>query len=877
MNSWLLPPNRAKTTIDFIPVAKLSSSHEWFQDKQMSLPGHLLEVIRQGKACLLLGAGTSLSSTRTKPGGRFPKIPSTADLCKEVCRRAGFSYGGEGPRDVFEAVRSPVGPLSDGDLKAIFSDAFLECIPSQEMNDLVTFSWRRIYTFNVDDVLRNTRKDQRAQHLRFINAMRERRMEWGGLAECQCVYLHGFAGEYENRVIFSREDYARELSQSGGWYDRLGEDYVANTIIAIGTSLDEPILDYHIRRLGNGSATGHSYVVTPNKPSQINLASLKNRGFHHIEMDLSGFIKAIRKEFPKGIRPTEVPSEIETRGLKLTSEDIEGLRSLFPILHADVIKRADFVNAQVGTLARKFFDGYGPELVTVAKEIPAQLSQDKRLASQLYELIKSGTRGICVIGEAGSGKSTFLVRALMYSSGGLGCPVFRYTESSTPIESTLLAYEKYLEAEGHAFGVVLIDDFQLYAEQISELFGAGRLLKVRVVCSARKSEWNGRLYRYVASYFKNLAYERFVEADIKPIVDQLSRYYPSPTFTKLPEAEKIKKFARSGKQLLVALREATKSERFDDTIRDEVASLEDSSARLLLAIICWATVARVGIKLSMCEVIFGILGGGNDFSKAFSNLSGIVDQNFSGRIVARHELYAQVIVEQIIGADDLIRVIDGYFEYFSRFDMPVLKTLDKVDAQLFKYSLNYRNIFSVLDRLKRRGDGAMIFERYSVAFQLDGHFWLQWGLYLRKLGQQRAALDKFENSIDAFPESGFARHALAQQKLIVASTADVYGPLERRLVDQAVEELLLQHNTSEAAPWRMASEEYPMVTLSKHHLNCLVRHGLRDEAREAAKKYFTELESMHRRLPHSDYITSARESAFRYFTVGTWDTPKIRE
>ena len=147
------------------------------------------------------------------------------------------------------------------------------------MNELVGYAWRRVYTFNIDDVIRNTSNASRTQRMRPINPMREGRSDWRDFTECQVVYLHGYAGEFENGVIFSREEYAKEMHKRGGWYERIGEDFSNHTLLVIGSSLDEPILEYHIHTFAASySDAGRSYLITPSKPSTIRRLALENAG-----------------------------------------------------------------------------------------------------------------------------------------------------------------------------------------------------------------------------------------------------------------------------------------------------------------------------------------------------------------------------------------------------------------------------------------------------------------------------------------------------------------------------------------------------------------------------------------------------------------------
>lgn len=837
----------------------------------MDLPAHLLKQIEDGNVCLVLGAGCSLTSSNGIP----EKIPSTPKFCEIVCDAAGLPYSGENPKDVFQAVRAPSGPLSKADLKALFVDHFTDCVPSSEMNDLVGYAWRRIYTFNIDDVLRNTRKASRTQKMRTINAMREGRSEWRNFTECQVIHLHGFAGEFENGVIFSREEYAKEMQRRGGWYECIGEDFSNHTLLVIGSSLDEPILDYHINTFAESySDAGRSYLITPQKPSEIRKRALENTGFVHLEGTVSTLVDALSRKFPAGLPPEAIKGSIATgKQVSLSEDDIEGLRSFYPLDRSSVTRAESFHTTSKTTLARKFFDGYGPDAFTVASGIPATLRQDAALEREVWKELSQGSLGVCILGEAGSGKSTFTHKVLFNVNDAKVNPVYIYRENATTFSVSLMALERYLRETNKNFGVVLVDDLHIYADLLGELYSNNRLRRVRILTSARKSEWHSRLRRAVGPDIKVLEYKRFEPGDIDGLIDQLSAYYPNPTFTKLSREEKYSNFRKSSRQLLVALREATRSEVFDDTIRDEFERIESEDGRLLLAIICWATVARVGVSKGACQSIYSKLGNRISFQEAKSQLEGIVGENAKGRLVARHELYANYIVDTLLNVKRLTQTLESYFEYFSGFEMPVIQRVDRVESQLFKYTLSNKNIYRIFLRAGDVEAGFRLFDRYSVEFQLDGHFWLQQALYLRRLDRQVDALRALETSVDAYQENVFARHALAQQKLIVASLSDNYGIQEKKRISEAVDELREQHEMTSSTPWRANSEEYPIITLANHHVDALYRLGQVKESQKLAGMYFNEIERFSRDAIPSDHLDSTRERLMKFAAVGKWNSP----
>lgn len=837
----------------------------------MNIPPHLLRQIEHGRVCLVIGAGCSLTSSNGIP----KKIPTTEKFCEIVCAEAGLPYSGESPKDVFQAVRSPHGPLSSIAMKELFVKHFTDCLPSPEMNKLVGFSWRRIYTFNIDDVIRNTRGTSRVQRIFPINAMREGRSDWKNFTECQVIHLHGVAGEYENGVIFSRDEYAKEIHKKGGWYENLGEDFSNHTLLVIGSSLDEPILDYHINTFSqNYNESGKSYIITPSSPSPIRKLSLENSGFVHIEGTVSSLVDALGQSFPNGLPPAKIVGSLPVSSASnLSKEDIEGLRSFYPVDLGTIRKLPSFQARSETSLARKYFDGYGPDAITVASNIPAALSQDEPLKKKVVDYFSNGSLGACILGEAGSGKSTFTYRALLDIEDPKDTPVYLFRESASPLTVSLLALERYLEESDKSFGVVLVDDLHIYAELLGELYSNNRLRKVRILTSARKSEWHSRIRRAVGPDMRTLDYQRFATTDIDEIVDKLSSFYPSPSFTRLSREEKYASFAKSRRQLLVALREATSSEVFDDTIRDEFERIESEDGRLLLAIICWATVARVGISVGACQSVYAKLKVNKTFQDAKTQLEGIIGQNSKGRLVARHELYANYIVDELLNANRLTQTLEAYFQYFSGFEMPVIQRVDRIEAQLFKYTLSNKNIYRIFQRADKVDAGVGLFERYSVDFQLDGHFWLQQALYLRRLDRQSAALKALEVSVEAYSDNIFARHALAQQRLIVASLSNSYGEQERRWISDAVDELREQHEMTATTPWRANSEEYPIVTLANHHVDALYSLEEVDEARRAARKYFNEIERFARDAVPSGYLEATRERLMRFSTVGIWDSP----
>ena len=235
-----------------------------------------------------------------------------------------------------------------------------------------------------------------------------------------------------------------------------------------------------------------------------------------------------------------------------------------------------------------------------------------------------------------------------------------------------------------------------------------------------------------------------------------------------------------------------------------------------------------------------------------------------GRLFARHELYVRHIFENVAPLTDVVDVIISVLATFTKYRLPIVQNVDRMDALLFKFLLNHN--FNA-DLAKRRGDMdevEKIYSTFEIAFQLDGHFWLQYGEFLVEKGELKSALGALNKSIQAYPNNRYAVHALADVQLKVAARRSKYDAITVQLIGEAVAALEAQH-----AAYDIDSDQYPIVTLANHHVNALVRHHQDTAANHAARRYYGQLEELAKRNS-SLQVQRARERLAHYLTSGKW-------
>jgi hypothetical protein len=131
-------------------------------------------------------------------------------------------------------------------------------------------------------------------------------------------------------------------------------------------------------------------------------------------------------------------------------------------------------------------------------------------------------------------------------------------------------------------------------------------------------------------------------------------------------------------------------------------------------------------------------------------------------------------------------------------------------------------------------------------------------------GEPESALGALNKSIQAYPDNPYAVHAYADVQLRVAARRDVYDAVTVQLIGEAVQALEAQHAARD-----VDSDQYPIVTLTNHHVGALIRHHQDTAAKEAARRYFGQVEELAKRNS-SLQVQFARERLVYYLTSGRW-------
>lgn len=820
----------------------------------------LKEQIQSGNVVLFLGAGAN-SEASTASGLPIKTGSQLAELLRQKAKVSDLDLT---LGDLVDEYRHQIG---DAGVTRLLQDEFSDCTPSPYQKQLLRFAWHRIYTLNIDDCLENVPRKDRAQRIQTINRndpVEEKR----NFDTLEIVHLNGYVKNLDKGIVFTPTQYRAEIRKSSTWYAKCALDFLDRVFVFIGTSLNEPVFDAHVEELTNarGALAAKSYLVTPGPVSSTKRRHLLEKKIEIVEGTLASFIQYLAKSVGPTLSPTDVAARLSGEPAR---EGVSSgiLQSVESIGTAEFVAKHRLNDSGYRRVSRDFFNGSPPNWDVVANSIGVKLAHDDQVYGALQKLTTSDSKVLVVVGQSGSGKSTTLMRGVLKHAVTNRTRVVALQESSKERLSDIVKYLGDSSAGGNT--LLFINDLVLFGDDLLKVDGLLHHNRVQIVGQARARDWEVRLSRYVPAGAMTFEMPPLQESDFVRLLDGIVEHAVAPKFRALDDrAKQLAFLKKSQRQLLVLMKEATQQRTFEAIIEDEFRSVEDKAARAAFCIVGLAMLAKNYLSPGETQVMLRHIDATYDIEAALTQLEGVIVRGADG-LVGRHEIYVRHIFDQIIEAQELKDAIVGMLKFFVQFGQPVILKLGRQRGNLFKFLLNGDWLYDVFSSKKQLILAERVYSSVELEYQRDGHYWLQRGLFYRRLRKHVIARDYLEKSVAAYPENTYARHALAQQKLIGAAFAGKVTTELDRDVREAVAELNKQ------AEDRGISDEYAIVTLARFHPEVLVRRKDMNAARAVAREYYERLNALRNALPRNEKtVEYARSDCLKLATTGDWRSPK---
>jgi hypothetical protein len=811
----------------------------------------ILAAIKKGELVLFMGAGASFGSL-TAAGN---PIAMSDTLARKLAEAAKFVYEGESLDVVYEAARQQLGRRID----EILEENFRHVVPSAEYNRLSKYVWRRIYTLNIDDgldhaLLKNSPQKVSRRLIRSPVAERNQFFE-----VLDYIKLNGSSDQLSDGIIFSPSEYAQATVKGYPWYSQCASDFIRSAVLFIGTTINEPLLKFHIERYQslNSEPLGTSYLIAKSA-TQIQIASLKRYNIEFIEGTIRDFADWLERELPVP------PATIE-----VACESIPQLRAMVGSrkreAYADLFEHVTAVNQDLvlsngsakGSAIRDFYKGFKPQWDDIVDGVPAEL-EVLDAAVKRVDVLEIGLSFLPILGPAGSGKTTLLMQLAWHFSRSVDWSVYFIDAVPSSLLATMLAIE---ESSPNPMVLVIIDNVEFFTEQLDIALKSGKLNKTIIVSAERENVWNRRAKTALATLYKDpLLVSQFTERDAIRILEKLQQFGSWTRLGKMRQRDRIKELIeRSKKQLLIALLEATLGRGFEKIIEDEYAQIALEDERLFLVCVAIATDRRCDAPVALIDRALDKMSILRRVGGFVEDLAGIVHLKRGG-LSARHPVYAKYLLDRVVDPVLAAKAVNGMLQAFADYQAPVIQNLPKSESVLYKGLINHKFLFELLNGSKR-----LIIPTYSQLekrFERDGLFWLQYGLALRDFEEHDEALEKLRIAYEAYPMP-HTQHALAQQLLQVALIRTDKS-LALGLAEQAKVMLERLDDVIDS------DDTYPIVTLAEDYTKVLIKHSSKADAKKFASAYSIILGQRAKLSPERGRLKTAYERLFKFSATGVW-------
>jgi tetratricopeptide (TPR) repeat protein len=693
----------------------------------MELPANLIQDAQQGKVVLFLGAGASLSS-QDSAGNAPPTGKRLGEMLSD--RFLGGKFRESQLGQIAEYA------ISESDLTTVqeyIREIFDPFKPSEAHKLMPAFRWAGLATTNYDRLI-ETAYESNSQSLQIPRLFIENgdRVE-ENLRDPKAVMLlklHGCVTRLTNQacpLILTTDQYISHRAGRSRIFDHLKGWGYERTFVFIGYSLQDPdIRAIMLELLGLAENRPRNFIVAP-KVDDIEVRFWESRRITPLKSSFEDFMKALNGAIPTTFRALVPPSSTVKHPIaaKFASNNVTLSRNCIQFLESDV----DYVKSATVTEVldpKYFYKGHNKDWSAIEQNLDVKrvlgdtilvdsfLAEEARRPPQMEFIV--------IKAHAGAGKSVLMRRIAWDAAHDYDLLCF-FLKPSGGINTAALQ-ELIIACDQRVY--LFVDDA---GDRIRELQSLAKNIqeqgkKLTVIAAERLNEWNVTSSGIAALVTSEYELKYLSSIEIERLLTLLQKHRALGTLeNKTPDEQKKAFHEVAGRQLLVALHEATLGKPFEDIIEDEFQNIVPLEAQRIYLTICVLNRLGVPVRANIIARLHGIPF--SDFQKRlFKPLEHVVYTSFDSVVrdymyVARHPVIAEIVFERILKNQE------------ERFDiyLKCLKPLNidySCDRRAFRQMIRGRLLIDMFPNPE------MVKAVYNTAKELvgeDAYYYHQKGLY----------------------------------------------------------------------------------------------------------------------------------------------------
>lgn len=579
-------------------------------------------------------------------------------------------------RPLAQTAELAIAETSLREVQEYIADQFRLFDPAPFHCQISELPWKAIATTNYDLIIERAYENPRAiqELVPFIRDGQRIEERLTSRKSIQYIKLHGcitLITDPALPLILTPDQYITHRQGRRRLYERLRDLAGDYPLIFAGHSLADPDIRAILLELDQPEADKpRSYVVVPSI-TEVEKRLWQQRRFTVIQSTFEKFIGSLLGAVPAGTYAL-VPEVMEDHPIS------KHLRTSAPIpeqLKTFLEDRCELVHQNLRAAApspANFYAGYIEGWSPIINNLDISRALLERMLEELVipeESEREATQELVLItGHAGAGKSVLLRRLAWEAAVQFSC-VCVYMSRGLETDSDHIQ-ELHRVTGKRIF--LFFDRALVNREIIVRILRDARREKipVSIVASARTHALKDSSAETLMSEVTADYELRYLNEDeIESLLDKLEQFNALGRLKNLSQRERLKAFQeQAGRQLLVALHEATLGKPFAEIIADEYRSISSPTAQALYRTI--AIVHRLGVPVRA-----GLLSRVHNVSfttfreRFFAPLSNIVfcrkDPSFHDHVYeTRHPVIADLVFEQILTDerdrhDEYVRILSA--------------------------------------------------------------------------------------------------------------------------------------------------------------------------------------------------------------------------
>lgn len=620
----------------------------------MDIPVALVEEVKRGRAVLLLGAGSSLAATNSH--GKHP--PDSGGLARVLAERfLGSDYSGMPLQMVAELA------ITESDIVTVqeyLRELFSEFEPTPSHRMLPTFRWHGLATTNYDLLVERAYDSAKtpAQKLVPFRSDEDRTQDLLKSGDSAAyLKLHGCITRTTDQnvpLILTPEQYVTHRRGRERLFKTLKEWGSEHPIVFIGSGMQDIDIRQVLLELSElGASRPKYYLVMPDAPDAV-CRFWESRRVSILKGTFEDFVSKLDSQLPSTLRAvspvTTVAHPISDR-FSVRDAVVSPSCLDFLTFHAEYIHSG----TAVGDLSpRDFFRGINEEWAAVEQNLDVRRGLVDTLLTDVVledEGEGSSVQLHVIKAEAGAGKTICLRRVAWDAARTFGRLCLWLKEGGTLSFDSIAEVSQATRERIFLF----VDNAGDHVDGLQEVIRKAKRegLALTVFTAERVNQWNMACEELepIVSAVHRLPYLR--HSEIEELVRKLEESDSLGKLSDLSYEDRINTFEkRAGRQLLVALHEATHGKPFEEILVDEYNEIEPISARILYLSVCVLNRLGVPVRAGLIARVHSI--SFTDFrEKLFLPLEHVVSVRSDPMIkdhlyAARHPLIAGIVFERIL-------------------------------------------------------------------------------------------------------------------------------------------------------------------------------------------------------------------------------------